>query len=129
MAYRDRSQGFGFIYWDIQELLNRREEVIDEDWQVPSSVPSAGNTSLSALSLNFNKSSDASILKATQASQAAKNGTAPAADSTPAPVAAPSAPRTPEQQIRENLDRLQQLHRRLHAMLEEIQDSTQKKKR
>jgi len=92
MAQRDRSQGFGFVYVDIAALLAQRDQMKKEFSQP---VDTSGTQSV-----NFTK---------------------PTIVPTPA-----SAPETTQDhknavsQIRENLDRLQSLHHKLHAMLEEI---------
>lgn len=93
MAQRDRSQGFGFVYVDVATLLKQAKT-----WN-PSEDEPQGQT------VNFNKDPK------------------PA----PTPVAATPAPKESfkdrskaVQEIQSNLDRLQALHHKLHAMLEEL---------
>ncbi len=106
MAQRDRSQGFGFIYVDINDLLAQRSAIAKADQENLHMAP----------------------MKETQAIQL--NRETP----TPAPALVETAPKAPErthaiQQIRDNLDRLQSLHHKLHAMLEELNKVTGKKTR
>jgi len=107
MAQRDRSQGFGFVYVDIAALLAQRDQFKKE-----FSAPVDNGTTQA---VKFNQPA-ASPLKSVPT----------------APVA--SAPETGRDhqnavsQIRENLDRLQTLHHKLHAMLEEINLLSGKKK-
>lgn len=83
MASRDRSQGFGFVYMNLNSFLSANEPWSEEGPLTP--VP--------AQTINFNK--DAAV--------------------EPTPSESPAV-----EKIRENLDRLQTLHQRLHVMLEEI---------
>ena len=102
MAQRDRSQGFAFIYTDLRKLLAEKDNFINDDH---SPIPT-GN----ATTVNFNKI------------------TPP----TPAPVAPVTKNHPPHpavEQVRENLDRLQSLHHKLHAMLEELNQLTNDKKK
>ncbi len=99
MAQRDRSQGFGFVYVDIGALLAQRDQIKKEFAQ-----PIDTGTSQTA---NFAKRLES------------RQSVAP--ESTPEHQAAVA-------QIRENLDRLQSLHHKLHAMLEEINTLSGKKK-
>lgn len=110
MAYRDRSQGFAFVYTDLAKLLRERDKLVDND-QGPVYGPEEK-------SINFNK--DSHVAR------------------TVTPVAAPSqdviAPAATERnsairQIRENLDRLQSLHHKLHSMLDELNHVTDTKKK
>src|SRR5262245_16816159 len=100
MAFRDRSQGFGFVYVDIKKLL----EQIDVIEQNPEAHPQEGT----ALSIHIPKKASAVPTPA------------------PAPAPVPSAPITNDdaasnkkpmderiKQIKENLDRLQSLHHKL----------------
>jgi hypothetical protein len=92
MANRDRSQGFGFIFTNVSELLSKKE------WSEEAIVQSKA--------INFNKDSLFVPEK---------------------PVTS-TPDKTPTEQIRENLDRLQSLHHRLHVMLEELNHIQSKKK-
>lgn len=100
MAQRDRSQGFGFMYVNIAKLLTEKSEEMPKE-----STPVLTNNVRTA---NFNKD------------------TAAPAKSEPTRVLADRA--TAITQIRENLDRLQSLHHKLHAMLEELNRITDSSK-
>ncbi len=103
MATRDRSQGFGFVYMNLGSLLSKKE------WAVDDAAPIAP---AGAKVLNFNK--DTNFVPSTPA---------------PTPPAPPAEPtRAPIEQIRENLDRLQTLHHRIHVMLEELNTLSGRKK-
>lgn len=99
MAQRDRSQGFGFVYVDIAALLAQRDQLKKE----------------------FSQPVDTGTSQAVRFAQ-------PVASPTKSMPAAPSESVADETrdhknavaQIRDNLDRLQSLHHKLHAMLEEI---------
>ena len=102
MAQRDRSQGFGFVYVDIAKLLANKE------WQ-KEGMPITSNED--AQVINFNR--DPQLKAATET----------------APAEAPRDKVPAVQQIRENLDRLQSLHHKLHAMLAELNQLTGDKKK
>ncbi len=110
MASRDRSQGFVFAYVDVAKLLKERDEVakhIDQNSPVEESVrpvPAPVQT------VNFNKDRITSETKAIAPAQV-------------------EAPRPSVQEIRQNLDRLQALHHKLHAMLEELDKVTDNPKK
>lgn len=106
MAYRDRSQGFGFVYMDIESFLSKKDE-----WTEEGPLPLA-----QVKTVNFNKD---------QAFEKSQSKETPAPSVTPAPV---SPIRTPVEQIRQNLDRLQALHHRIHVMLEELNQLGGRKK-
>jgi hypothetical protein len=108
MANRDRSQGFGFVYMDLKNLLSKMSEWTDE-----GPVPT-----FDGKVVNFNKDS------AFTAQPETKPAAAPVEQ---APIAAPAV-RTPVEQIRQNLDRLQTLHHRIHVMLEELNQLGGRKK-
>jgi hypothetical protein len=98
MASRDRSQGFGFVYMDLSTFLSASEPWNEEGPIVP----------VKSHTINFNKE---------------------------APLATPTdndnaleSPRPAVEKIRENLDRLQTLHQRLHVMLEELNQVNSGKK-
>jgi hypothetical protein len=105
MAQRDKSQGFGFVYVDVEQLMAQRDSIAkDKPLATPTNVPS----------INFNR--DPKTLR--------KEDVLPAAP--------PKEKAQTLSQIRENLDRLQSLHHKLHAILEELNqvtDSGNKKKR
>jgi hypothetical protein len=102
MAQRDRSQGFGFMYVDISKILKQRDELAKSEM-----TPVSTNNVMTA---NFNK--DRKI---------------------ETPVTAEVPPTVPYdkaqaiQQIKNNLDRLQTLHHKLHAMLAELNKISDKK--
>lgn len=93
MASRDKSQGFGFVYLNVKELLEKKDGWDDE---VPLASPKAQT-------VNFNK------------------------DPLIGDKGEPKKDRAQITQIRENLDRLQSLHQRLHSMLEELNSVGKKK--
>ncbi len=100
MAFRDRSQGFGFVYLDLAKFVAERDELEKKHGAVypPAHVPS----------INFNKDPQPQLK----------------------PVPAPRNTRSEAiGQIRENLDRLQSLHHKLHAMLEELNHITTRDKK
>ncbi len=96
MASRDRSQGFGFVYMNMESILSSKEP-----WTEFGPV-----TNAEVKTVNFNK--DIAAPLAAEAEQ--------------------SAPKKSVEQIRENLDRLQTLHQRLHAMLQELNQVGGRKK-
>jgi len=100
MARRDRSQGFGFVYGDLKEILAHRKEIIKAEL---AAQPAPVETQ----KINFNKDQ------------------APQSDGMELVRQRANA----IQQIRENLDRLQSLHHKLHAMLEELNRVTDREKR
>lgn len=101
MAQRDKSQGFGFVYLDISKILSQRAELEkNNDAPIDTSEVKV---------VNFNKDPIPAV--APQASEPTRERAAAVA------------------QIRENLDRLQSLHHKLHAMLDELNQVTDKKKR
>ncbi len=102
MASRDKSQGFGFVYVDLAKILAERDK-IDPQSNAPIHTKDAPV-------INFNKDTNVRPIAETP-SQDSKDRT------------------TAISQIRENLDRLQSLHHKLHAMLEELSKTTDKKKR
>lgn len=105
MAFRDKTQGFGFVYVDLAKILADRDQ-LTKDTGGPVHPPETP-------SINF-----------------AKDYTPP----TPAPVAAAAPDQSKArasaiQEIRMNLDRLQSLHHKLHAMLDDLNKITNKKPR
>jgi hypothetical protein len=111
MATRDKSQGFGFMYVDITRLLAQRDELKKNE---DAPVTTAGHQTI-----NFNRDREPLRVVSNPADRA--------------PVATPTdSVRERSQaihQIRENLDRLQSLHHKLHAMLEELNGITADKKK
>lgn len=95
MAHRDKAQGFGFMYVDISKLLlERKQNKTTENTESPVLTNNVKHA-------NFNKDtaapvkSDIAALVGDQKTEAIR-------------------------QVRENLDRLQTLHHRLHSMLDEL---------
>ena len=113
MAHRDRSQGFAFVYVDLAKLLRERDKFTDND-----TGPVYGPEEKS---INFNRDIATAVR--------------PTPVTTTAPVEpAEISPQTTERnsairQIRENLDRLQSLHHKLHSMLDELNTVTDTKKK
>lgn len=99
MAQRDRSQGFGFMYVDITKLLKQRDELAKSEM-----TPVTTNNVMTA---NFNKDKTLEVPSITA--------------NVPYDKAQAIA------QIKSNLDRLQSLHHKLHAMLEELNKISDKK--
>lgn len=100
MAYRDRSQGIAFVYAPIRHLLKDESEASSSEAFIDTK---------NAPKINLNK------------------------DPLPAPQK-PEAQWLKERgaalsQIRENLDRLQSLHHKLHTMLGDINSASGKKKK
>jgi len=108
MAHRDRSQGFGFVYVDLAKILAERDNLdkVAETGPVhPTNIPS----------YNFNKDP--------------RPAAVPPEAVEAAPVVKKPEPTAAIQQIRENLDRLKSLHHKLHAMLEELNQLTDREKK
>lgn len=112
MASRDRGQGFGFVYVDIAKLLKEKNKLFEN----PSSGPV--HTDSTAKTINFNR--DELIQR--------KAAAAPVA-AAPAPTDSVRERAQAIQQIRDNLDRLQSLHHKLHAMLNELNQAADKKRK
>ena len=110
MAQRDTSQGFGFVYLDISKILAQRAE-LEKNTSGPINTGDAKT-------INFNKDPRVAPRVSNPTSNPVNNLNDPARERSAA-----------AQQIRENLDRLQSLHHKLHAMLEELNHLTDKKKR
>jgi hypothetical protein len=107
MAVRDKSQGFAFVYTDLAKILAERDRGTREDAPV---VPPPETQSV-----NFNKDVRRVPPPADAAATAAGNDA--------------RARATAIQEIKENLDRLQSLHHKLHAMLEELNKITEQEKK
>lgn len=106
VAERDRSQGFGFMYVDITKLLKERKEnasneATDEKPVLTNNVKHA----------NFNRDT--------------------VAPKTTAEISALTANQKEDaiRQVRANLDRLQVLHHKLHSMLDDLNKTTDSKKK
>ncbi len=114
MAYRDSSQGFGFVYMDLSKLLKK------DGWMDDGPLPA-----FEGKSINFNK--DSNFTKPSK-DGAFEKTQAPNVVPFPTPVGVSTEAKTPIEQIRQNLDRLQTLHHRIHVMLEELNQLNGKKK-
>src|SRR6476619_1888119 len=101
MAFRDRSQGFGFVYLDLAKFIAERDEL--EKKHTP--YPPADVTTV-----NFNKDPQTQVLPLRPSEKVTKPWSTPRNEAIT--------------QIRENLDRLQALHHKLHAMLAELNQVT-----
>ena len=106
MAQRDKSQGFGFVYVDLKELLAQRDELYSERFHEP--VHARTDPAKKVLFSRDRVPAGGSVLKAPEGKRA------PLGDTTKVSL----------EQIRENLDRLQALHHKLHAVLEELSTAT-----
>ena len=114
MAQRDRSQGFAFVYADIASLLAQRAE-ISTDAHAPVIPPQQSKvvriTSKPKVQTKTQKGSESASQRVLE--NAPKPGTQSAE----------------KKEIKSSLDRLQVLHQRLHAMLEELNEITGKRRR
>ncbi len=119
MGYRDRSQGFAFVYADLAKLLRERDQI-----DINSSSPLYG-ASPSDLSVNLSK--DAAV-PAADSNHSPTHSQASETQEMPIPLKGDQK-QSAVRQIRANLDRLQSLHHKLHAMLEELNQVTNKKKK
>ncbi len=112
MAFRDRSQGFGFVYVDIKKLLEQTDAV--------NANPEMHPQEKTAFSIHLPK----------------KAAPAPVVAPAPSPLAEIKQDETMAKkpmderikQIKDNLDRLQSLHHKLHAVLDELSTASRKKK-
>lgn len=101
MASRDRSQGFAFVYVDIKKLLSN-PSAFQEDAHTPVDTGDAEVVSV-------DRAVEAAIEPQTETVVEEKRSTS----ANPALT-----------QIKDNLDRLQSLHHKLHAMLAELNQIT-----
>jgi hypothetical protein len=101
MAFRDKSQGFAFVYTDLAKILAERDKITrDNGGPVhPPETPSA----------NFNKDKiNKPVPNTSDDSRARTQAIA---------------------EIKDNLDRLQSLHHKLHAMLADLNKITDREKK
>lgn len=105
MAQRDRSQGVGFVYVDLAKLL--AEGANQKDFSLH---PQAGTAQV----INLNRDTSVAPTSAAQSAERTSSET----ESEKA-----------IQKIKENLDRLQTLHHRLHAVLAELNQVAGSKKK
>lgn len=110
MAQRDKSQGFGFVYVDVASLFATRDQ-LDKKNSRATPIPNPSD----AKTLNFNKDPQGRV--------------SPEAATAPVTGSGVETKGAAITQIRENLDRLQSLHHKLHAMLEELTQITGREKK
>lgn len=101
VAQRDKSQGFGFVYVDINALLKRKES-FQPNFSQPVETNGASVVNLPKRAVPTDTKAPTSTEIASERNQAIL-------------------------QIKDNLDRLQNLHHKLHAMLEELNQISRKK--
>ncbi len=112
MAQRDRTQGFGFVYLDVAQLL--KQAAVEKEANLKrQSEPAPELETPKAPQVNLNRDpkpqSESKVISAeTKFGDRLKNSDAAS-------------------KVREKLDRLQALHHKLHAMLEELDKLTDKK--
>ena len=112
MGQRDRSQGFGFMYVNMAKILEERDN------GTAHKEESAPVLTENVKTVNFNKDSKP-----------------PVAAAAPAPAPQMPSPTFMEErskaidQIKNNLDRLQSLHHRLHTILDELNQITNRDKK
>ena len=112
MAQKDRNQGFGFMYADITKLIAQKRELDKQEGFSP--VQTEGKT------LNFNRDTQPLVAKPIAELPHTNGINQMLADRTNAVAT-----------LKDNLDRLQSLHHKLHSMLDELNkvtDKTPKKK-
>lgn len=120
MAERDKSQGFGFVYVDVKKLLDEaRARVTEAQGAEPkaskdAATPEAPPAPITwptpgAKVLNFNRDAEAVPTLAV-----------------PDPASLQQNPGAALKQIRQSLDRLQALHHKLHAVLAELSQATER---
>jgi hypothetical protein len=118
MAERDKSQGFAFVYVDVKKLLaEARARVTTPTSASPTDTTEPTKTETPAPTwptpgakvLNFNR--DVDVVR-------------PPLFQEPSPAALP--PSEALRQIRQSLDRLQALHHKLHAVLAELSQVTER---
>ena len=103
VAQRDKSQGFGFVYFELAALLGKNRAI-------PAAQQSIDTGSFAVPNINFPK------LEARKTPEDSMN-------TNPAPIDSKKV-----HDIRDKLDRLQALHHKLHVMLEEVDKLTKKKR-
>lgn len=106
MAQKDHAQGFGFMYADIAKLMKKKNDLNND-----GAIPPVSTAEVKIA--NFNRD--------------------PRPQSKAPETKSPVSPLIQERtqaigQIKENLDRLQSLHHKLHAMLEELNKLSDKKR-
>ncbi|MFM8314416.1 MAG: hypothetical protein ACKOA8_09040 [Deltaproteobacteria bacterium] len=112
MAQRDRNQGFGFMYADITKLIAKKKEMEKAEGSTP--IQPEGQT------LNFNRDKSSVVAKVASETPSTQGFNQMIQDRANAIST-----------LKDNLDRLQTLHHKLHSMLDElnkISDRDSKKK-
>lgn len=105
MAHKDRNQGFGFMYADITKLIAKKKELENNEGFAP--IPTVGQT------LNFNKDKTPVVAKPISQIHSTDGFNDLIKDRANAIAT-----------LKENLDKLQSLHHKLHSMLDEINKLT-----
>lgn len=107
MAHKDRNQGFGFMYADITKLIAKKKELEAQEGFTP--IQPEGKT------LNFNRDTQSIVAK--QIAEIPKtNGVNQMLQDRANAIST----------LKDNLDRLQSLHHKLHSMLDELNKITDK---
>lgn len=107
MAQKDRNQGFGFMYADITKLIAKKQELEKQQGFTPLSTE--GKT------LNFNRDKVSVVAKPIDKLPNTDGINQMILDRTNAVTT-----------LKDNLDRLQSLHHKLHSMLDELNKITDK---
>ena len=108
MATRDRSQGFGFMYVNLAKILQERDNGTAHKEETPV-------LTANVKTVNFNKDQAASATP----TESTQNNSAQFMEERAKAI----------DQIKNNLDRLQSLHHRLHAILDELNQITNRDKK
>lgn len=118
MAHRDRSQGFAFVYADLKKLLSEGRHL--------DPIHPVGQGIDPKKALNFNRDELAPRAKRDETSPSSDDfmPIQPIPASTEGSLDAVHERMQAIQQIKRNLDRLQSLHHRLHAMLEDLEKAS-----
>jgi hypothetical protein len=107
MAQRDHNQGFGFMYADITKLIEKKRELDKQDGFAP--LPQEGQT------LNFNRDKGSLVAKSSKEMVSPEGFNNFVRDRSNAIST-----------LKDNLDRLQSLHHKLHSMLDELNKITER---
>ena len=107
MAQRDRSQGFGFMYADITQLIAKKHEMEKAEGFTP--IEKEGQT------LNFNRDKTPLVARPTAELKTTEGFNDLLKERSGAIIT-----------LKDNLDRLQSLHHKLHSMLDELNKLTDK---
>ncbi|MCB0404074.1 MAG: hypothetical protein KDD51_04760 [Bdellovibrionales bacterium] len=120
MAYRDKGQGFAFVYVDIKKLLESSKKPLDFEQPLTEEVKDSKV-------VRFNRDT-------APVAPAPKLPTADFVPIQPSQVPLRGISQVRERaeaitQIKKNLDRLQSLHHKLHAMLEDLNSVSESRKK